>query len=301
MQLDPATSLAANPAPAIRAVAEEPGSVLVVPVGSVEQHGEHLPVATDSLLADAVAHGGVERASGAADGETATGAADADRDRDGGVPALVAPVVWTGYSPHHLPFGGTLTIGFERLLGVLEDVAESALDGASAGGAAAGADAGDDGAAGSGFDAILLVNGHGGNAALIEGAVSEIGVANPDAEVVGVTYFQLAAGLLEGVRESDPGGMAHGGEFETSLMAHLHPELVGDDQPATPLEPAYDRSSADLLQGGPVSSYRSFDAYTDSGAIGEPEVGSEETGEAIYELVTGELAALLAELHETAR
>jgi len=283
MRLDPATSLAARPAPDVRAVAEAPGSILVVPVGSIEQHGEHLPVATDSLLAEAVAHGGVERASdGTADGT------------DFDVPALVAPVVWTGYSPHHLPFGGTLTIGFERLLGVLEDLAASGLGGSEGSGDTEGGES-------NGFDALLLVNGHGGNAALLEGAVSEIGIANPDAEVVGVTYFQLAAGLLEDVRESEPGGMSHGGEFETSLMQHLHPELVGDSRAATPLEPAYDRSSTDLLSGGPVSAYRSFDEYTDSGAIGEPALGTAETGEAIYELVTGELASLLAEIHETAR
>ncbi|AGN01127.1 hypothetical protein L593_05890 [Salinarchaeum sp. Harcht-Bsk1] len=285
MHLDPATSLAARPAPKIRAVAAEPGSILVVPVGSVEQHGEHLPVATDSLLAEAIAHGGVAEANGGV--AEATGA---DGDADGAgeeatVPALVAPAVWTGYSPHHLPFGGTLTLGFQRLLGVLEDLAESGLG------------AGDD----EGFDAILLVNGHGGNASLVDGAVSTIGVANPDAEVVGVTYFELAAGLLEDVRESDPGGMAHGGEFETSLMLHLHPDLVGEDQPAEPLETPYERGGTDLLEGGPVSTYRSFDAFSESGAIGEPEYASAKAGGAIFELLTEELASLLGEIHDIAR
>lgn len=286
MHLDPATSLAARPAPEIRALAAESGSILVIPVGSVEQHGEHLPVATDSLLAEAVAHGGVAAASGAeseADGAD-SGVDDADGAADA-VPALVAPAVWTGYSPHHLPFGGTLTLGFERLLGVLEDLAGSGLG------------AGDE----DGFDGVLLVNGHGGNAALVDGAVSTIGVANPDAEVAGVTYFELAAGLLEDVRESEPGGMAHAGEFETSLMLHLHPELVGDDQPAEPLETPYDRGGTDLLEGGPVSAYRPFDEFSESGAIGAPEYASAEAGAEIYELVTAELASLLEEMHDHAR
>jgi len=272
MHLDPATSLAARPAPEIRDVAAEPGSILVVPVGSVEQHGEHLPVATDSLLAEAVAHGGVVEASGSTEDGSA-------------VPALVAPAVWTGYSPHHLPFGGTLTLGFERLLGVLEDLAASGLHTED----------------GSGFDGVLLVNGHGGNAALVDGAVSTIGVAHPDAEVVGVTYFELAAGLLDDVRESEPGGMAHAGEFETSLMLHLYPELVGDDQPAEPLETPYDRGGKDLLEGGPVSAYRPFDEFSESGAIGAPEYASVETGAEIFALVTAELASLLGEMHDHAR
>jgi creatinine amidohydrolase len=67
-------------------LAERDGSLLVVPVGSLEQHGYHLPVATDTLLVDAVANDAAE-------------ATDA--------PVLVSPPVWTGLSPHHLPFGGT--------------------------------------------------------------------------------------------------------------------------------------------------------------------------------------------------
>jgi creatinine amidohydrolase len=45
----------------IQKTGETQGSVVVIPVGSIEQHGYHLPVATDTLLADAVAHQGAER------------------------------------------------------------------------------------------------------------------------------------------------------------------------------------------------------------------------------------------------
>lgn len=53
----------AHTAPEIHDLANEDGSVLVVPIGSIEQHGRHLPVATDSLLVSAVAQLGVERVS----------------------------------------------------------------------------------------------------------------------------------------------------------------------------------------------------------------------------------------------
>jgi creatinine amidohydrolase len=39
------------------------GSVALVPVGSVEQHGSHLPVATDSMLVKAVACAGAQQVS----------------------------------------------------------------------------------------------------------------------------------------------------------------------------------------------------------------------------------------------
>ncbi len=71
------------------------GALCVLPVGSLEQHGEHLPVGTDSLLVETVAY----RAAGLA-------------RRD----VLVAPTVWTGLSPHHVRLGLTVTLEPELLL-----------------------------------------------------------------------------------------------------------------------------------------------------------------------------------------
>jgi creatinine amidohydrolase len=241
-------------------IAEQAGSVLVVPVGSLEQHGYHLPVATDTLLADAVAHG-------------AATAADA--------PALVLPPVWTGLSAHHMPFGGTVTIGRETLATVLEEVAASALE--------------------SGFDAVVYVNGHGGNTALVDAVSASVGAAHPAAEVVSLTYFALAAEIAAEVRDSEIGGMAHGGEFETSLLLHLYPEMVAMDRAEGDLmEPPYDRSRQDLFESGPVSAYRPFTAYSESGAVGDPTLGDAEKGQRLFDHLCATLAALVEEVHATA-
>ena len=71
------------------------GAVCLLPVGSLEQHGEHLPVGTDSLLVETVCL----RAAGLA-------------RRD----VVVAPTVWTGLSPHHVRLGVTVTLEPELLL-----------------------------------------------------------------------------------------------------------------------------------------------------------------------------------------
>ena len=71
------------------------GAICVLPVGSLEQHGEHLPVGTDSLLVETVAL-------------RAAGLARAD--------AVVSPTVWTGLSPHHVRLGVTVTLEPELLL-----------------------------------------------------------------------------------------------------------------------------------------------------------------------------------------
>jgi creatinine amidohydrolase len=254
---------AAQTAPDVRAIGEQPGSVVVVPVGSIEQHGSHLPVSTDTVLADAVARLGADRV--------------ADE-----LPVLVTPPVWTGLSPHHMAFGGTITLEVETMIAVLRDVAASVLD--------------------NGFDALLFVNGHGGNMSLLGTVVTKVGREFPDAQVLGLTYFQLAEPFIDEIRESDLGGMAHGGEFETSLMLHLRPDLVRDDRTdATPMNDPYDLRRKDLFQGGPLSVYRSFAEYSDSGAIGDPDLATAAKGAELYERLGDELEAVLIAIHEQNR
>ncbi|MDL5363406.1 creatininase family protein [Halalkalicoccus sp. NIPERK01] len=249
----------AKPYPEIVDIAENDGSVLIVPVGSLEQHGYHLPVATDTLLATAVAHAAAE-------------------DVHESLPVLVTPPIWSGCSPHHLPFGATISLETATLLEVLSDVAGRALE--------------------NGFDALLFLNGHGGNMPVISSAVSDAGHEHPDREVLGLSYFHLARAVIDEVRESDPGGISHGGEFETSLMMHLYPELVDETQlEGTQRDEPYDLGRQDLFADGPLSVYRTFDEYSHSGAIGAPELATAEKGKRLFVHIETELSDLLSEIH----
>ena len=78
--------------------------VVVVPTGSLEQHGPHLPLFTDSILATAVAE-----------------AAESQIARE----VLLTPTLWLGASAHHLKFAGSLSASFETYMGALRDVVES--------------------------------------------------------------------------------------------------------------------------------------------------------------------------------
>lgn len=255
------SSLATNSASEIVETAERSGSILVVPIGSVEQHGDHLPVATDTLLVSDVASSAGDRVVESAN-----------------LPVLVAPTVWSGYSPHHLPFGGTLSGGFDTLLDLLGDLLDTGLE--------------------NGFDGAVIVNGHGGNTNLVGAAVSEVGRTHRDADVLGLTYFELAESLAEEVRDSGVGGMAHGGEFETSLMLHLHPKLVREDRGAAYLDEPYDRTRSDLLVGGPLSVYRSFDEHSESGTIGDPDLATAEKGERLFDGLVEELSSVLQQVYD---
>jgi creatinine amidohydrolase len=78
--------------------------LLVVPLGSVEQHGPHLPFITDTAVAGAVA----EAAAGLLDG------------------AVLAPALTYGASGEHEDFPGTISIGTEALTGLLVEYGRSA-------------------------------------------------------------------------------------------------------------------------------------------------------------------------------
>ncbi|MFH1985060.1 MAG: creatininase family protein [Pseudomonadota bacterium] len=75
---------------------------IIIPVGSTEQHGPHLPVGTDTLVALTLAE---------------------DAARQTGVP--VAPPLWFGWSPHHLVLPGTITIRAEVLIELASDIVGS--------------------------------------------------------------------------------------------------------------------------------------------------------------------------------
>lgn len=77
--------------------------ILLVPVGALEQHGPHLPLDTDAVIATAVA----------------TAVAD-DRDH-----AALAPTLPIGASGEHAGFPGTLSIGAEALHDVLVELVRS--------------------------------------------------------------------------------------------------------------------------------------------------------------------------------
>ena len=84
-----------------------PGSrILVVPLGSVEQHGPHLPLDTDTRIAVALAVAGTERA--------------------GDDVFLLAPAVAYSASDEHASFPGTLSVGTEVTVDLLRALSRSA-------------------------------------------------------------------------------------------------------------------------------------------------------------------------------
>lgn len=109
--------------------------LLLVPVGSLEQHGPHLPLSTDTMVAVAVTRAVATRL-------------DAQDHR-----VSVAPAVNYGASGEHQGFPGTVSIGHEALALLLTELGRSACAWASG---------------------VIFVNGHGGNVPTLVGAVTRL-------------------------------------------------------------------------------------------------------------------------------
>ena len=113
-----------------------PDSIVVLPTGAVEHHGEHLPLSTDLVMADALAGRVVDAAAAS------------------GLDAWVLPPLGFTKSDEHAWAPGTVWLSADTLLAVLRDIGASL--------------------AASGVRTLVFYNGHGGNSALLQVALREL-------------------------------------------------------------------------------------------------------------------------------
>jgi len=151
-------------APELKALAAR-NALPVLPVGSLEQHGPHLPVWTDSHAAHALSVRAAEQA-----------AAD--------LPAVVLPPLWLGLSEHHFPFGGTISLDYATFHAVLRCIVRSLR-----------AD---------GFGCLFIVNGHGGNIEPLAVSARELAHEFAIA-VVATTWPQAAPAEIAAILTAQPG------------------------------------------------------------------------------------------------
>jgi creatinine amidohydrolase len=240
------------------AAARDAGALPVLTVGSVEQHADHLPVDTDSVSAHRVALLAAERC--------------ADPH------VLVLPSPSFGFSPHHRAWAGTITLSLETFIGMVTDVAESLHR--------------------TGFQRLLVVNGHGGNQGPLAAACT--GLAARGLAVGYVNYF--APGEKQWL-DSLPGaqrGVGHACAFETALQLALRPDEAARiaarirDLPPR-LTPCYVAGNApDVLR--PAGAYwGAIFVAGDVGYVGDPAAATVESGAAILDATVTSLAKFFAD------
>ena len=166
-------------------------AVVIIPVGAIEQHGNHLPINTDANSCLSIA----QRAAQAIDE----------------FPVLVLPAVWTGLSAMHMVYPGTITLKFHTFVEVLTQVAASVHA--------------------HGFKKILILNGHGGNSGVVSALRFKLGDEEDISyisSVIGYSWWDIPSVReeMERVSQSDKGFVGHAAEIETSVELYLQPELV---------------------------------------------------------------------------
>jgi creatinine amidohydrolase len=231
-------------------VRDADAEIAVLPVGSTEGHGPHAPLGTDAFTAETVAEAGAD-AYEAETGET----------------VLVAPTVPVGISEEHRAFDGTLWVSPDTFRAYVRETVESL-------------------AAGDGPDAVVLVNGHGGNVDALREVAARL-TRDGVARVAPFTWFEAV-----GEHSSD---MGHAGPLETAFLRHDRPELVHEDRIDEAREGGSERWG-DWVSG--VNLAVDSDEFTENGVVGDPAAGDAERGAELEELATAALAELLDAVRE---
>lgn len=187
-------------------------TVVAVPLGSCEQHGAHLPLGTDSIVAEYLCQQLASQLHS----------------------IVIAPTIAISASGEHAGFAGTLSVGTEALSIVLTELVRSA-DWA---------------------DAVIFVNGHGGNAEAVARALRT-------AKLEGRKAFAWWPSL--------PDADAHAGFAETSMMLAIAPHLVD-------MSRAEKGNTASLAELEPVLRAEGVLGVSTNGVLGDPRHASAQQG-----------------------
>lgn len=229
-------------------------TVLVIPLGSVEQHGHHMPLGTDTMLAHALSLAAAEHA------ETRV---------------AVLPPPWYGFSAHHMRFPGSITLSHTTLMAMVEDIVASLKHHGFS-------------------RVLLINGhgGNGGVVDVLSSVLGKRHYGQM--RIAGLTYFALAAAAIAELRRSKPGGMGHACEFETAMVMHIRPDLVATDKAQTIYPDAGSPYlGTDLLKASAVKTYLDFRDLSPHGTLGDPSLASPEAGARFFAAVTAELVRFI--------
>jgi len=227
--------------------------IVLLPLGSFEQHGPHLPLTTDTDIVTAIA----ERI-------------EAARPKN----ILCLPTLWPGHSTHHLFFPGTLSVRQMAYIQLVLELCHSIAK--------------------MGAKKVFLLNGHGGNDVPLRSALRELKSDFPKMKSVTASYWNLAAQTINEVRQSEPGGLGHACEMETSIMLHLHPEKVNlrlAKRDGPKFKDSYRK--ADMLYARPVYFVNEFHEVSKTGTVGHPELATAEKGARFLDVILRDVLAFV--------
>jgi creatinine amidohydrolase len=234
-------------------------TVAVLPLGATEQHGPHLPLGVDTVLADGIV-------------AAALPLLPAE------LPVLFLPTQQIGLSPEHARFAGTLTLSAETVIRMWKEIGA--------------------GVARTGVKKLVLFNAHGGHVGAMDIVARELRAAH-GLIVYSVSWFNLPlgdAGAQFGADEHRFG--VHAGDIETSMMLALAPQQVRMAE-AKNFRSTSEQRAADYAILGNGKSAKlgwAMEDYNPQGAAGNAAAATAARGQAVVDAAAEQLALLLAEV-----
>ena len=183
--------------PEIKNISKNKRSTIIWPFGAVEQHGPHLPLATDSIFVDEII-------------------SEVLKLIPSEQPIKKLPTQYFGFSPEHKGFDGTISLSSNLITLMIKEVGVQLAD--------------------MGFKRLILINAHGGQISLINTAARELRSIAPNLSVFPCFLWKGVDGLSDLLTNKEIENGLHASLAETSLMMALRLELVGDERPCEGIE-----------------------------------------------------------------
>lgn len=232
--------------------------VIIQPIGAIEQHGPHLPIAVDAAISLGVLGKAFEKL-------------------NTNVPAFALPCLYYGKSNEHWSFPGTITLSAATLLTLIQEIAESLYR--------------------SGFRKLVLMNSHGGQPQVMEIAARDIHQQYPDFLVFPFFTWRVphnAAELFSGY-ELEYG--IHAGDVETSIMLSLLPEQVKIERAVREYPQGLPENSLLTMEGKLPFAWLTKE-LTKSGVMGDATNASKEKGDRLLESVANGWVQAIADVYQ---
>lgn len=243
--------------PQVEALQNKDNTLIIQPIGAVEQHGPHLPLIVDAAIATSI----VGKALG---------------KLDEAIPAYALPTLYYGKSNEHWRFPGTVTLSAQTLTAVLMEMAESLYR--------------------AGFRKLLLVNGHGGQPQVLEIVARDLRQQHGDWMVFPLFVWGAPHCAAEVVGEPEYERGIHAGDVETSVMLSLMPEQVKMAEAVREFPADFGEGSLLSLEGRLPMAWM-MDDLSKSGVVGDATVATAAKGEAIMASVSDGWVRVFEEIY----
>lgn len=242
----------------VNSLPNKANTLVIQPIGAIEQHGPHLPLVVDSAIATAVVGKALSQL-------------------DAAIPAYALPPLCYGKSNEHSDFPGTITLSAATLISVLMETAESLYK--------------------SGFRKLLFVNGHGGQPQILDIVARDLHERHSDFMVFPLFVWGAPHDVANIVGEAEYERGIHAGDVETSVMMALMPDQVEIANAVRELPNNFPPGSLLSLEGRLPTAWVMKD-LSRSGVVGDATVATAQKGEAILASVVAGWVKVFEEIYQ---